>query len=42
MTPTIWYSVGILLGQGVIYMTATIILDNFKFRLNDKEMLSVS
>ena len=36
-TPTFWYSFGVLLVQGVIYMTATIVLDNYKFRLNDKQ-----
>jgi|LakMenEpi03Aug12_release.lakeMendotaPanAssembly.Ray.scaffolds.fasta_scaffold3016950_1 hypothetical protein len=40
MTPTFWYSFGVLMVQGVIYMTATIVLDNYKFRLNDKEELS--
>jgi len=40
-TPSIWYSIAVLLIQGVVYMTATIILDNLKFRLNDREHLSV-
>lgn len=40
-TPSMWFYVGVLLVQGVVYMTLTIILDNIKFRLNDKEHLGV-
>ncbi len=39
-TPSFWYSIAVLLIQGVVYMTATIVLDNYKFRLNDREHLS--
>lgn len=39
MTPTIWYEVGILLAQGVVFMTLAMILDNLKFRLNDNQVL---
>ncbi len=39
-TLTFWYSFGVLLAQGVIYMTATIVLDNYKFRLNDQQYLN--
>ena len=35
-TPSMWYSVAVMLIQGAIYMTITVVLDNLKFRLNDR------
>ncbi len=37
---SLWTTLAILLIQGIVYMTFTIILDNIKFRLNDKQNLS--
>jgi hypothetical protein len=37
VTESIWYYVAVLLVQGCVFMALTIVLDNLKFRLNDKE-----
>lgn len=39
-TLTIWYYVAILLVQGAVYTALTIILDNIRFRLIDRQHLS--
>lgn len=39
--PSLWDTIGLLLIQGIFYFTLTLILDNIKFRLNDRQHLSV-
>jgi hypothetical protein len=39
--PSFWATIGLLLIQGIFYFTLTLILDNIKFRLNDRQHLSV-